>query len=541
MSVPRIFISYRREDSAGYARALFTKLDESFPKQVFMDVFSIELGDDFVVDLEKALRSCKAAIVVIGKKWLTAKDAWGRRRLDQRNDYVRLEVATVLKRGIKVIPALVGGATLPPENPPRGKGLPPGKRLPPGMRLLSHRDYLQFSDQDWSNDVDKLIVPLKHAMGLRVSKAAANRASAKTSKEKIANLQQKFQPLPQLFHLSLKDVAAKATMAAVDRSGQLVFHTVGNTGGVGNPSFQLLVAQHMQKQAARSPRKNQPAFFYHLGDVVYYRGEAKNYYSQFYAPYAHYPAPIFAIPGNHDGDVDPLHPVPSLQAFVRNFCAATPSSPSEAGDSGRPAMTQPNPYWTLDTPLATIIGLYTNVPEGGMLDENQSKWLVAELLAAPPDRALILAMHHPIYAWSNRPNPYLGSVVDKAVEISGRYPDLVLTSHVMNYQRFTRTAGRRQIPYLIVGAGGYRNLRDLPRQESGAPITTPVLLPGEPNVRLASYCSDRHGFMRVTVTRERLSCDYFSVSKRDGPGAEARRSDAFCLDLHLHRLVPVAR
>jgi hypothetical protein len=84
-----------------------------------------------------------------------------------------------------------------------------------------------------------------------------------------------------------------------------------------------------------------PAFFYHLGDVVYYYGEASEYYPQFYEPYVHYPAPIFAIPGNHDGDLppqpgdaqsqpsqpstqEPTQQVQSLDAFVRNFCADAP-------------------------------------------------------------------------------------------------------------------------------------------------------------------------------------------------------------------------
>ena len=76
-----------------------------------------------------------------------------------------------------------------------------------------------------------------------------------------------------------------------------------------------------------------PSFFYILGDVIYYYGEASNYYPQFYEPYLHYPAPIFAIPGNHDGDL--ATPVPqgvtSLEAFVNNFCATTPHVTPDAG------------------------------------------------------------------------------------------------------------------------------------------------------------------------------------------------------------------
>ncbi len=131
-----------------------------------------------------------------------------------------------------------------------------------------------------------------------------------------------------------------------------------------------------------------PSFFYHLGDVVYYAGETENYYSEFYEPHRLYPAPIFAIPGNHDGDVDPLAPEPSLSAFVRNFCAQAPVHTPEAKDVPRDAMTQPNVYWTLETELATIIGLYSNCPEGGQLSEPQTTWFESELKGAPTDRAV---------------------------------------------------------------------------------------------------------------------------------------------------------
>jgi hypothetical protein len=72
---------------------------------------------------------------------------------------------------------------------------------------------------------------------------------------------------------------------------------------------------------AYSKPPDRPSFFYHLGDVVYYDGESANYWPEFYEPYLNYHAPIVAIPGNHDGDVNPATGESSLQAFVRNFCA----------------------------------------------------------------------------------------------------------------------------------------------------------------------------------------------------------------------------
>jgi hypothetical protein len=85
----------------------------------------------------------------------------------------------------------------------------------------------------------------------------------------------------------------------------MVLHIVGDTGGVKYPVPQEIVAMAQEQQFDGSDTAARPSFFYHLGDVVYYNGEASEYYSQFYEPYSHYSAPIFAIPGNHDGDVMP--------------------------------------------------------------------------------------------------------------------------------------------------------------------------------------------------------------------------------------------
>jgi len=121
----------------------------------------------------------------------------------------------------------------------------------------------------------------------------------------------------------------------------------------------------METDFSGSDPSTHPSFFYHLGDVVYYDGELANYFPEFYEPYINYPAPIFAIPGNHDGDVDPQTMESSLEGFVRNFCSQVPGHTPEAQDATRTTMTQPNVYWTLLRPLVTFIGLYSNCPEGG--------------------------------------------------------------------------------------------------------------------------------------------------------------------------------
>ena len=86
-----------------------------------------------------------------------------------------------------------------------------------------------------------------------------------------------------------------ARVTAIQNAGQLVFHTVGDTGSTKGPSTQSQVADKMVTDFTEDNPANVPSFFYHLGDVVYNFGEAAHYYDQFYEPYRSYPAPILGI------------------------------------------------------------------------------------------------------------------------------------------------------------------------------------------------------------------------------------------------------
>ena len=109
--MPRIFISYRRDDSAAHAGRLYDRLEGHFGQEnVFMDVDAIQPGLDFVEVVQEAVGSCDALIAVIGKEWQRVVDGSGRRRLENPEDLVRLEIATALSRNIRVIPVLVQGA-----------------------------------------------------------------------------------------------------------------------------------------------------------------------------------------------------------------------------------------------------------------------------------------------------------------------------------------------------------------------------------------------------------------------------------------------
>ena len=216
----------------------------------------------------------------------------------------------------------------------------------------------------------------------------------------IAHRNTSFQPLPRPlglppYHYDLSDHFPDIAKSI---SKSMTFHVVGDSGGVQDGEFQNNVAAQMIDHL-HSGKGAQPLFCYHVGDVVYFTGMRDDYYAQFYEPYAHYDAPIFAIPGNHDGEVDDPSAQTSLDGWVDYFMQANPDVDPISKDAPRVQMNLPNVYWTLITPLATIVGMYTNVPEGGSIDSTQQQWVTNEFATAATDRAFILALHHPIYSF----------------------------------------------------------------------------------------------------------------------------------------------
>ncbi len=160
-----IFISYRREDAAGHAGRLFDRLAQHFGRDaVFMDVAGIEPGVDFVEAIERAVGSCAVLIVVIGKQWAQTLDAAGNRRLEDPNDFVRLEAATALKRNVRVIPLLVEGAPLPSVA-----------SLPEDLRTLTRRNAFELRDGRWEADIGLLVNALEKALGAGTAPAGTAR------------------------------------------------------------------------------------------------------------------------------------------------------------------------------------------------------------------------------------------------------------------------------------------------------------------------------------------------------------------------------
>jgi hypothetical protein len=290
-----------------------------------------------------------------------------------------------------------------------------------------------------------------------------------------------------------------------------------------------------------------PAFFYHLGDVVYFAGDIDTYGTAFYETYAEYPALIVAIPGNHDcqpddpqdGPVDP-NKVP-LDGFVQNFMSKDPTKlGSLKTTSSRTQMDLPNVYWTFTTPFATIIGLFSNVSETeAEIHPDQLAWFKGELTAADPNKALIVTIHHPPYSGDTE---HSGSTMSEqylfqSFSATGVYPHLVMSGHVHNYQRFTVKQavvnGPIDVPCIVAGAGGYSKLGTLPKVNGVLP-TAPLELTN--TLTLEQYNQTDFGFLRLEVTADAINGTYFSAPYQESTTPVANKTDSFTIDLHARKV-----
>lgn len=351
--------------------------------------------------------------------------------------------------------------------------------------------------------------------------------------------------------LALADVVGAGVVSQIQRAGKIVFHAVGDTGGIKQPDSQFKVADAMAAEIAGATYAGgRPTFFFHLGDVVYYYGQERYYYDQFYDPYRDYDAPIFAVPGNHDGVLFPGEPVKySLEPFCNNFCTAKPVHHVVAQGCARTTMTQPGVYFTLDAPFVKIIGLYSNTSEGatqGLLSgpkvgPDQLNFLQAQLQAAAvrraqnDRRAVVIAVHHPPFtgSGSHTPNPAMLGDIDAACRKAGIYPDVVLSGHAHLYERYTRTVAGRQIPYVVAGSGGYFNLSGFKPGAGGQKPKPPVTgtdANGNP-LTLEAFSDTLYGYLRLAVDLGTLSCEFVAVDKATG---RAGVSDGFGVNLATH-------
>lgn len=145
-----IFLSYRRNDAPGHAGRLYDRLIVDFGKdRVFRDLDSLTYGTEFLQAIREAISTCDSLVAVIGREWLRVSRTGGGRRLDDPRDFVRLEIAAALERGIPVIPVLVEEAEMPSEAD-----------LPVPLVRLTRYNGLEVSDSRWNHDVGQLVTAL---------------------------------------------------------------------------------------------------------------------------------------------------------------------------------------------------------------------------------------------------------------------------------------------------------------------------------------------------------------------------------------------
>jgi Icc-related predicted phosphoesterase len=311
------------------------------------------------------------------------------------------------------------------------------------------------------------------------------------------------------YHMALGDILHQSEIDQIVQAGKLVFHTTGDTGNFKN-DLQLQVADLLRSDAEASGAK----FLYHLGDVIYDYGEDREYPDQFYEIYKGYDVPIVAIPGNHDGSEFSGGP-DSLVGFLTNFCDSRPRLPPSLRaigvDFGRDTMTQPNCYWTLNTPFFTLIGLYTNVPSGGVVKEPQVSWFNEEMKSADKNKPLIVAMHHPIHSVarnaSHKGSEAMGKLLTDACNFSQRVPELVLAGHVHNYQRFEAKINGKKCTFVVAGCGGHA--KD-PLDEE---VSTDTAAPNDPGVTVNFATTKYVGFLRMTAAPGNITGEYIAVNE----------------------------
>ena len=150
----KIFINYRRGDDPGNSGRLFDHLQKAFqPEQLFMDVDSIAPGLDFVQVLGEQVANCDVLLAVIGKGWIEARDTTGARRLDYPEDFVRIEIASALNQGKRVIPVLMGDTPMPRAD-----------ELPEAIRPLARRHAVRLTHERFRTDAQSLVKALQQAL-----------------------------------------------------------------------------------------------------------------------------------------------------------------------------------------------------------------------------------------------------------------------------------------------------------------------------------------------------------------------------------------
>lgn len=162
----KVFISYRRIDSAPYTGRIYDRLVAKFGrKNIFKDVDDIPAGVNFATYIQDSLRQCGVELVVIGREWLDNRGASGQRRLDDPTDFVRLEIETALQLGLTVIPILLEGTSMPSAS-----------QLPEPLRPLALINGIVVrNDPDFTRDMERVITAVERAPVARPASEVSRR------------------------------------------------------------------------------------------------------------------------------------------------------------------------------------------------------------------------------------------------------------------------------------------------------------------------------------------------------------------------------
>jgi hypothetical protein len=362
----------------------------------------------------------------------------------------------------------------------------------------------------------------------------------------------------------------------IENAGRIVFHALGDSGATrqGRPyAYELSVSDQLTIDYNTNATQNRPSFLLHLGDIVYDFGEAQYYYDQFYAPFRDYPAPIFAIPGNHDSFIVPGTPAPQapLVTFMRNFCAEEPNVTPEAASLHRTAMTQPGVYYALEAPFVRILCLFSNALEDpGVISSEGKRWenvpnhqiefLEVQLKKIKEERyagAVLIAVHHPPFSYAEENAASSGvhgcslsmlGQIDAICAEVGVYPHAFISAHAHNYQRYTRTVsmgGRTfDVPFIVCGDGGH-HVNRIVSAKRGEPGREPHF--GTPvnyldvkqkvdakGLQLEKYNDSGYGYLRISVDKEQLGVGFHLVGQSS---IAQSRFDKVTVNLATHQIV----
>jgi hypothetical protein len=335
--------------------------------------------------------------------------------------------------------------------------------------------------------------------------------------------------------MSLTDIIGDAGVREIEQLGELRFHALGDSGATHGDDAEL-VSEEMTTDFKPGARALNPAFLFHLGDIVYGPDKAAHYVDRVYNPYRHYPGKIIAVPGNHDGETTAPQDRPSLKDYVANFCAANSAVPPDASSSGifRQTMMQPGAYWMLDAPFVRIIGLYSNrienpgfleaKTEAGAEDTSQIDWLgktLKQIAAGPEKKALVIATHHPHYSEGGHSgSAHMTETIDKCLQDAQILPDAFLSGHSHNYQRYTRRINGRQIPYVVAGTGG------MPPQPVPSATGQPT---GGSHEATYDTSVKSYGYLFVTVSKFKLKIEFWELGDE-----HIKAFDTLTVDLATH-------